>query len=108
VIEAHEIETIIRIARHLLAERRKYEKRSDGRNRAVTPKQSQKLNVDLNWAAMEISKIETQLHVACVDAGLADVREASHYDERHYHPSGWHHYTWTPPMPNALKKRLPA
>lgn len=98
IASSSDCERILAIAKRLVSERRKYDKRSDGRDRATTPKQISKLNVDLNWAAMEICKIEVELHVACVDAGLAELREPLHYAERHFHPSGWHHYTWTPPQ----------
>lgn len=95
-------EVIARIAKDLLAERKKYERISERRHNCHTPKQHQKLAADLNWQAMHLVKLETQLHVACVDAGIADLREPSHYAERHFHPSGWHHYTWTPPQPKGL------
>lgn len=104
ICSMEDCERIASLAKNLLAERKKYERRSNARHDELSSKQAQKLNVDLNWAAMEIDKIERQLHVACVDAGIADLREPSHYTERHYHPSGWHHYTWTPPQPAALTR----
>lgn len=103
MITSHEdCERIASIAKRLLAERRQYERRAAGRDKAITPKQITRLNTDLNWQAMEIVKVEHELHVACVDAGLADLREASHYGPRDFHPSGWHHYRWEPVKPRAL------
>lgn len=96
------IEAVVSLAKNLLAERKKYERISTRAHTAETPKQHQKANADLNWQAMAMLKLETQLHVACVDAGLADLRDASHYAEKHFYPSGWHHYVWTPPQPKAL------
>ena len=70
----------------------------------LSPKQCQKLKADLNWAAMELTKIEKNLHVACVDAGLADLRDPRHYETQDFHPWGWHHYRWQCNQPKALEK----
>lgn len=96
---------ILALAKRLHAEGVKFERRAASRDRCHTPKQHQKLEADLNWAAMEMIKIEVQFHVACVDAGIADLRPPAHYAERDFHPSGWHHYKWTPPLPEIMKER---
>lgn len=96
-------EAIAASARHLLAERRKYERLSEkGCKGDLTPKQVQKSNADLNWAAMAISKAEAAFHAACVDGGIADLREPSAYAQREFRPSGWHCFPYTPPQPRAL------
>ena len=102
MIDLDQIEAVATFAKSLLSERKKYERISERSHGELTPKQHQKANADLNWQAMAMLKIEMQLHVACVDAGLADLRQTDHYGEKHFHPSGWHHYVWTPPQPKAL------
>jgi hypothetical protein len=91
------------MAKSYLAERKRYARISERRLQDQTPKQAQKLDADLNWAAMDLLKIEANLHVACVNAGLADLREAGHYAEREFNPSAWHRYRWTPNQPERMK-----
>lgn len=95
-------ERIAGLAKRLLSAQQKYQKLQARWKIDATPKQAQKFNADLNWLAMEINKIEYELHVACVDASLADLRNAEHYKEQEFRPSGWHTYRWMPPQPKGL------
>jgi hypothetical protein len=102
MIDIADAKRVAEIAIRLRSAIQRFDKRREAWDRDPSPKQAQKLNADLNWAGMDIDKIERELHVACVDAGIADLRDASHYDTRDYRPSGWHHYQWTPPQPRSL------
>ena len=108
MIHVADIQCVSDLAKRYLVERRKYERLSEKSHTAATPKQNQKANVDLNWQAMELSKIEAALHAACVDADLADLREPSAYDDREFRPSGWHIYNFSPPKPRSLIAHLAA
>lgn len=93
MIDLANIERVAEITKRLLSERRKAARLSEKAfSLNGTPKQAQKVNADLNWQAMHVVDIEHELHVALVDAGLADMREPAHYAERTHKPSAWHEY----------------
>lgn len=97
------IERVADVTKRLLSERRKAAKLSDRlRDFRGTPKQTQKLSVDLHWQAMHVVDLEHELHVALVDAGLADMRPADHYAERTHKPSAWHEYKRPAHAPEAI------
>jgi len=97
-------ERLAALARRLLAERKRYNRMRDrALSDSISRTARQKLEADLNWAAMEIEKMEITLHVACVDAGLADRREPQHYEQRYFRPSSFHTYTWQPPLPRSMQ-----
>jgi hypothetical protein len=104
MIDLDDIQRVADLAKSYLAERKRFERMSDRARQAGTPKQAQKTSTDLNWQAMGLSKIEAALHAACVDAGLADLREASAYAQREFRPSGWHVYPFTPPRPRSFEE----
>ncbi|MCM8734617.1 hypothetical protein M5E06_10465 [Azospirillum sp. A1-3] len=99
-------ERILEIAKRLRDEHRKYAKIQErGASLSYansTPKQREKFTNDLNYQAHHIVKIETELHAAAVDAGLAEIRDASEYKTRTWKPTGWHEYEWTPARPRSL------
>ena len=104
MISINDIKRVVDLAKLYQSERAKYERwfeRSMGQN---TSRQAQKIASELNWSAMALLKIEIDLHVAAVDAGLADLRDASHYGEQTFRPSGWHEYRHTPQQPRLLQK----
>lgn len=105
MIPLEEVERLYEICRRLRDERKKAAKLSDRCLSAPSGKAAQKANIDLNWAAMHVGKIEAELHAAAVDAGIADIRDASHYAERVARPSHWHAYPWTPAQPRAMTER---
>lgn len=96
-------ERIYEIAKRLLAEQRKFDRMQSKDTKDYTPKQRTKHTNDLNYQAHEIVKIETQLHAAAVDAGLADLREPQHYAEKVWRPTGFHSYQWQPARPASLR-----
>jgi hypothetical protein len=102
MIPLEDVERLFAICRRLLHERRRADKISGRILISSDPSATRKANVDLNWLAMDIARIEAELHAAAVDAGLADLREASHYAERIAKPTGWHTYPWTPAQPRSL------
>ena len=99
MIDLVAIERMFDICKRLRDERRKAEKLSERARNADAGKPSQKATVDLNWQAMHVVKLEADLHAAAVDAGIADRREETHYEERVARPSAWHDYPWTPAQP---------
>lgn len=103
MIDLADIQRVADLAKSYLAERKKYERLSEKCFGELTPRQAQKASADLNWQAMALEKIEMSLHTACVDAGLADIRDASAYRERTFRPSGWHTYNFEPPKPRELQ-----
>jgi hypothetical protein len=104
VIDLADIQRVHDLAKRYLADRKKYERLIDRSHAADTPKQSQKAGTDLSWAAMDLIKQEAALHAACVDAGLADLRNSDAYAMRELRPSGWHVYAFDPPKPRDFDK----
>ena len=105
MIDIKDIEAIVASSKAYLADRKRYEKMSarGGDYSSMTQKAIQKLNADLGWAAMDLIKKEAQLHTDCVNAGLADMRDERHYSTRELHPSAWHKYNYTPPLPRCME-----
>lgn len=97
-------ERIHKIATQLLAEQRKYARFQEKSCGDLNPKQAQKASTDLNWQAFHLVKIESELHAACVDASLAEERDAGHYAPRSIKFDGWHEYMFHPALPARLKK----
>lgn len=106
MIDIADIQRVADLAKSYLVERKKYDRLSERAFSASTPRQSQKANVDLNWQAMAMSKIEASLHAACVDAGVADLRDAEAYGQQIFRPSGWHTYPFDPPKPRILTEQV--
>lgn len=102
MIDLADIQRVADLAKSYLAERKRYDRISERAFAAQSPKQSQKAAADLNWQAMGMIKLEAALHAACVDAGVADLREAEAYQEQILRPSGWHTYPFEPPKPRSL------
>ena len=102
MIELEQITAIKRASQDLARMVQKYVKMRDRDHADMTPKQNQKHSANLSWAAMEIDKATHDLHVLCVDAGLADCRDAESYLPVDYHPSGWHKYQHVRRKPACL------
>lgn len=100
------IDNLTRLQKHirsLINARKRQEKASGKDYTEMTPKQAQKASADMSWLGMEIDKLEREAHAAAVDCGIADAREAKHYDPVDYRPSGFHHYRYTPTKPECMK-----
>ena len=103
-----DVEALYAAVKNLLTERRKMAKLSDRAFRAVGPKAVQKANVDLNWQAFHVGKIEHAVHAAAVDGGFADLREPAHYRPYSVKLTGFHEYEVVPALPRDLKRGSPA
>lgn len=97
-----DIEALFDAVKRFRDERRKMERLSEKAFNAEGPKAISKANVDLNWQAVHVNRIEAEVHAKAVDCGVADLREPEHYGERISHNSSWHKYPWTPARPRAL------
>lgn len=102
------IDKLLMIAAQIRAEHRKYAKMQERASAAVTPKQHQKANTDLNWQAFHIVRLETALHAAAVDAGVADLRERQHYAPRAVKLTGFHEYELVPALPAQINHEVRA
>ena len=65
-----------------------------------------KQEVGLAIDAHNLEVLESALHAACVDAGVADARDPSEYEERSWWLSGFHEQRWKPSQPKRLRKAL--
>lgn len=97
-----DVERLYDAVRNLRDERRKMQKLSDRALRAEGPKASQKANVDLNWQAFHINRIEHAVHAIAVDCGLADLRPVEHYRPYSVKLSGFHEYEVVPGKPKGM------
>lgn len=105
MIDIDNIENLHKLITSYRRDRKRFVKLSEKSMRDdLTRNQSQKNNADMNWAAMELDKLEHQIHALCVDAGLADVRSNDAYGPITYQPSGFHLYVYNPPKPKRLEQ----
>ena len=106
VAHLEDVERLFNAVKNLRDERRKMQKLSDKALHAVGPKASQKANVDLNWLAFHINKIEHEVHAASVDCGYADIRSPEHYRTYSVKLTGFHEYEVVPAKPHGLSARI--
>ncbi|GHC79601.1 hypothetical protein [Limoniibacter endophyticus] len=106
VTPLEDVERLFNAVKNLRNERRKMQKLSQRALHANGPKASQKANVDLNWQAFHINKIEHLVHAVAVDCGFADLREPNHYKPYSVKLTGFHEYEVVPEKPRDL--RLPS
>ena len=97
-----DIERLFDAVKNLRDERRKMAKLSDKALHADGPRASQKANVDLNWQAFHINKIEHTVHAIAVDCGFADLRTPEHYRTYSVKLTGFHEYEVVPLRPRGL------
>jgi len=98
------LENLKSISSELLRETKKLKKLSEkAGDRDLSVKQATKARIDADWQAMHVRKLEYKAHAVAVDAGIADVREASEYEAITFNPDGWHEYQYTPDKPSCLK-----
>lgn len=98
----NKVEALFEAVKSLRAERRKMERLSEKAFAATGPKQIEKANVDLNFQAFHVRGLESEVHAKAVDCGLADLREAEHYEPSEAHVTGWHRYNFHPALPEAM------
>lgn len=99
VARIEDVERLFDAVKNLRDERRKMQKLSDKALAAEGPKASQKANVDLNWQAFHINRIEHAVHAAAVDCGFADLRDPGHYQTYSVKLTGFHEYEVVPAKP---------
>lgn len=102
VATLEDVERLFGFVKQLRDERRKMQKLSDRALHAEGPKASQRANVDLNWQAFHVNKIEHSVHAAAVDCGLADARDPEHYRPYSVKLTGFHEYEVVPAKPRSL------
>ena len=105
VAHLDDVENLFNAVKNLRDERRKMQKLSDKALAAEGPKASQKANVDLNWQAFHVNRLEHTVHAAAVDCGLADLREPEHYRPYSVKLTGFHEYEVVPQKPRDLPER---
>jgi hypothetical protein len=97
-----EVQAIIEKAKLLEAALKKYHIKRE-RAGAMPAEKSAKIAVDLATDSHHIDALESALHAACVDAGVADMRDESEYAERSWWLSQFHEQKWKPAEPKRLK-----
>lgn len=97
-----DVEALFAAVKNLRTERLKMGRLSQRAFHAEGPKAQQKANVDLNWQAFHVGKIEHQVHAAAVDAGFADLRSPEHYRPYSVKLTGFHEYEVVPRKPRDL------
>ena len=102
-----EIQEIIDRAKALKSAVKKYDlKREKAASASVHSSTWGKQDAGLAIDAHNLEVLESALHAACVDAGVADVRDPSEYEERSWWLSGFHEQRWKPSQPKRLRKAL--
>lgn len=100
-----DIEALFAAVKNLRDERRKMARLSERAMSAAQGKSSQKANVDLNWQAFHVNKIEHAAHAAAVDCGIADARDPEHYRPYSVNLTGFHVYEVVPQKPRGFTER---
>ena len=105
VAPLEDIEALFDAVKNLRDERRKMERLSEKARTSPIGKPSQKANVDLNWQAFHVNRIEHRVHALAVNAGLADIRSPEHYDAYSVKLTGFHEYEVVPDKPRDFVAR---
>ncbi|MBZ3691022.1 hypothetical protein [Phyllobacterium calauticae] len=103
VAHLEDVERLFEAVKNLRNERRKMQKLSDKARAADGPKAIQKANVDLNWQAFHVNRLEHAAHAAAVDCDIADMREAARYKSYSVKLSGFHEYEVVPAKPRDFQ-----
>ncbi|WP_417737230.1 hypothetical protein [Rosistilla oblonga] len=97
-----EVKSIMDKAKLLESAIKKYETKRE-KARSSDSGRAGKIAADVATDCHHIEVLEASLHAACVDAGVADPRDPSEYEERSWWLSEFHEQRWKPESP----KRLP-
>lgn len=101
MIRFEDVNEVAKLAKALADATKKYEARRD-KLRDAELRHATKHAATLAKDAHHIEVLEAQLHAALVDAGLAEPKDASEYQERTWRLSSWHEHKWTPAIPKRL------
>ena len=110
MIDVDQIEEILQLSKSYKKARVKYQKQQEKELAMAkdfarySNRQREKLRNDLNYDAVDLIQLKYSLHVACVDAGLADLRHESYYEDSCLEPDAFHQFKWTKKKPVALSK----
>ena len=96
-----QVERVAELSRRLVAEHRKYAAMKERAAKAPIANAA-KFKTDLDWQAQHINELEASVHAACVDAGLADLRDLDHYAEKVFHFGTGHEHRWQPARPALI------
>jgi len=102
MIRFDEINAVANRAKSLALAVKRYEAKSDKLFRTESLKHAAKHAVDLANDAHYMEVMQSDLHAACVDAGLAEPKDAEEYEERTWRLSAWHEYKWSPAKPKRM------
>lgn len=102
VPKVKEIEAVVKAAKDLDVALRRYQTKRN--NAGLAPaNRAEKVQAELAADAHHLEVLEAALHAACVDAGVADARDPSEYEERSWWRSAWHEQRWKPATPKKLQ-----
>lgn len=104
VARLEDVEALFAAVKNLRAERQKMHRLSEKARAASMGKASQKANVDLNWQAFHVNRIEHTVHAMAVNAGVADLRSPEHYKSYSVKLTGFHEYEVVPAKPRDLEE----
>ena len=102
VPKVSEIEAVVKAAKDLDVALRRYQTKRNNAGMAPASK-AEKVQADLATDAHHLDVLESALHAACVDAGVADARDPSEYEERSWWLSQFHEQRWKPATPKKLR-----
>lgn len=97
-----EIEAVVKAAKDLGVALRRYHTKRNNAGLAP-PSRAEKVQAELATDAHHLEVLEAALHAACVDAGVADARDPSEYEERSWWLSEFHEQRWKPATPKKLQ-----
>lgn len=97
-----EIEAVVKAAKDLDVALRRYQTKRNNAGMAPTSR-AEKVQAELASDAHYLDVLEAALHAACVDAGVADARDPSEYEERSWWLSQFHEQRWKPATPKKLQ-----
>ena len=97
-----EIEVVVKAAKDLDVALRRYQTKRNNAGLAPSSR-AEKVQAELATDAHHLEVLEAALHAACVDAGVADARDPSEYEERSWWLSQFHEQRWKPATPKKLQ-----
>lgn len=100
-------EELKKSAMDIVKELKKHKRMREKDRSNMTQKAMQNHSANMTWQAMEIEKMEINLHAIAVNCGIADDRGDEYYSEPvDFYPSSFHHYQVKKRMPRVVEARL--
>ena len=85
---------------------KKLEKLHSKRQNDLSPKQIEKLNVEMDWQCVHIRKMEDWIHKIVVDIGICDPFDEKEYAPTVLYPTAWHEEHYQRPIPERIANKL--